>query len=182
MKKLAVMMSVVMCTALCEAVLTCKLKASCRVDVLDEKGAVIETRSLKGGAVVTYDEDQAVDEGAKSGKKDLKPTGMTIAEFKMTRPSKGAVFRVRISLKTHPYYDGIFVGKENSIMQYNVAVLDNNGSCVTTLDGYCQKNSPIGKKLRQRVTDSEDVLAYAWLTPIKQMGEDDVIIKDLKFL
>lgn len=154
-----------------------RLKSSVRVDVLDEKGEVVETKTLPGGTVVSQEEGEKANASSR-----LKPSGMSIAEFKSRKPSKGAIFRVSISPSNHPVYYGIFEGKEKSVLQYDLWIREASGDFVTSLNGYCSRNSAIGKKLRLKVTDASGVLAYAKVRPIKQMGDDDVFIDDIEFL
>ena len=154
-----------------------RLKSSVRVDVLDEKGEVVETKTIPSGTVVTHEEDDKAGESSR-----LKPSGMSVAEFKSRKPSKGAIFRVSISPSNHPSYYGIFEGKEKSVLQYDIDIREASGDFVTGFYGYCSRNSPIGKKLRLKVTDSSGVLAYVKVRPIKQMGDSDVYIDDIEFL
>lgn len=154
-----------------------RLKSSVRVDVLDEKGEVVETKTIPGGTVLSHEEDDTTGVASR-----LKPSGMSVAEFKSRKPSKGAVFRVSISPSNHPSYYGIFEGKEKSVLKYEIDVREANGDFVTGFCGYCSRNSPIGKKLRLKVTDSSSVLAYVKVRPIKQMDDSDVYIDDIEFL
>ena len=179
MKNLLIMSALVM--AFNAFGLTCKLKTSVTVDVLDDAGNAVETKRLKAGTKIEVEEDS--DEKNKASANRLKPSGITIQNFKSTKPSKGAVFRAKIEIATHNGYDGYFEGKEKSIMCYEITVCGEDGGYVGSFSGYVQKMSKLGKELRLKVKDGAERMVYVKLRPIKQAHFDDAVyIDDIEFL